>query len=134
MPTDHGFFQHWNLRSRNDMQIPSNTLPLFFQKPPPIVWLPRYNFSIKNAGTWRNVAVPFWIPLVLVAVPTGLLFYRDRKPKPGCCAKCRYDLAGLSGDTCPECGTRTATIESHHTQRHRDGGGNGVGVGGNGVD
>jgi hypothetical protein len=104
--TGERFIQHWSLRSRHDMQIPVvGTLPFFFRKPPPIVWLPRYNAANRNAGTWKNVAVPLWMPLVLVAVPTGILFYRDRRVPPGCCTRCRYDLAGLSGNLCPECGT-----------------------------
>ena len=61
------------------------------------------------------VGLPLWLPLLLIAAPTGWLWYTDRRAKPWQCATCRYDLRGLnvrseSGPTvCPECG---APIES----------------------
>jgi hypothetical protein len=81
--------------------------------PPPVVWLPDYHLQGGSSRQSQNGALPLWIPLALCALPTGILFYRDRKPKPGCCAKCKYDLTGLSSDTCPECGTKIATTDLH---------------------
>jgi predicted amidophosphoribosyltransferase len=56
------------------------------------------------------------MPLLLLALPTAYLFYKDRKPKPGCCTKCRYNLAGLTTNRCPECGSEiTQAIKSTPT-------------------
>ena len=54
----------------------------------------------------RQVEIPLWIPLVLVAIPTGLLWWRNRPPKPGHCRSCRYDLTGNVSGVCPECGEK----------------------------
>ena len=51
---------------------------------------------------------PFWLPLTLAAIPTVVLWRRDRPPKPGCCLTCGYDLRA-SKKTCPECGTAIRT-------------------------
>lgn len=99
----------------------------------PFMWAPTFDPSTKASGSIQIFSVPMWMPLVLVAVPTGILFYRDRKPKPGCCAKCRYDLTGLNGNTCPECGTKTATTDTHHALANTAGGENGAELEGNGV-
>jgi hypothetical protein len=96
-------------------------------------WLPNYFTWNSSTFSIHIVSVPLWIPLVLCALPTMLLFYRDRKPKPGCCATCRYDLAGLKGDKCPECGTKIATTDSIQAPTSAAEGENGVGLGVDGV-
>ena len=48
--------------------------------------------------------VPLWVPLSLIATPTAYLWHTDRRAKPWQCPKCRYDLRGLDGGVCPECG------------------------------
>ncbi len=50
-------------------------------------------------------AVSLRIPFVIVAMLTGILFRRDRRPtKPGCCLSCGYNLTGTQHEKCPECG------------------------------
>ena len=58
-------------------------------------------------GWWGGqVVVPLWIPLLLVAVPTGVLWWRDRRRiPPGHCRQCGYNLTGNISGVCPECGT-----------------------------
>ena len=49
--------------------------------------------------------LPLWIPFLIVAIPTAILFYQDRRrPGPGCCQACAYDLTGNTSGRCPECG------------------------------
>ena len=49
--------------------------------------------------------------LAMVTGPLGivLLLVRAKRPRPGSCPKCDYDLAGLAaGAACPECGSAFA--------------------------
>jgi hypothetical protein len=131
----------WKLRTKQEWE--SYLVRSSSARPPPpfpYAWLPQY----KSVGSsqanfrgqrihWQRQILPLWMPLILVAMPTGILFYRDRKPKPGQCRKCRYDLAGLTGDKCPECGTRIATTDSTQAPTSAAEGENGVGLGENGV-
>ncbi len=51
------------------------------------------------------VNMPLWMLLTLAAIPTAILWRRDRRTvKPGCFRQCGYDLRA-SKKTCPECGT-----------------------------
>jgi hypothetical protein len=58
----------------------------------------------------RFVGVPHWFVAILCAVagwPAGVRWLKryliSRRPKPGCCRKCGYDLRA-SPARCPECG------------------------------
>ena len=48
--------------------------------------------------------LPLWIPIVLCLVVAALAHRRARKPAPGACRKCGYDLTGNVTGVCPECG------------------------------
>ena len=49
--------------------------------------------------------VPFWLLLLLTAIPTAWLWHRDRRRiRPGCCLRCGYDLTGNTSGVCSECG------------------------------
>ena len=53
-----------------------------------------------------RTSIPLWIPLVVIAIPTGFLWWRDRRRvPPDHCQKCGYDLTGNVSGVCPECGT-----------------------------
>ncbi len=50
------------------------------------------------------IECPLWLPFVIVAVPTLLVWRFWPKPvKPGHC-RCGYDLHGNESGVCPECG------------------------------
>lgn len=51
-----------------------------------------------------TVTCPLWLLFILVAAPTLALWYRDRRPPPGHCQSCGYDLTGNTSGRCPECG------------------------------
>jgi hypothetical protein len=75
---------------------------------PGIGWYPAIR---KNpaAGFLTWVAIPLWIPLVVVAIPTGFLWRRERRrAPPGHCRSCRYNLTGNVSGVCPECGETAA--------------------------
>jgi hypothetical protein len=72
-------------------------------------------------GTVTEPRARRWLPMLLTGsqvsgcsiplIPSGLLAagcgacLRGRRVRPGRCGVCGYDLSGLSGGPCPECGT-----------------------------
>jgi hypothetical protein len=76
-------------------------------------WLPAYTSRDEPWTTGgaifrrtKDLKLPFWIPMTLIAVPTLWSFWRARKgSKRGRCRKCLYDLTGNVSGICPECGT-----------------------------
>ncbi len=65
---------------------------------------PEYRLGCINLPKFMHVAVPFWLAFVPVAVPTAILWYRDRRPPKGHCQNCGYDLTGNVSGVCAECG------------------------------
>lgn len=63
-------------------------------------WVPVYSRWQKSIF----LRVPMWIPLLAVGPPTAWLWWRDRRPPPGRCQTCGYDLTGNISGRCPECG------------------------------
>ncbi len=49
--------------------------------------------------------VPIWFPFLLAAIPTVILWRRDRKLPPNHCP-CGYNLTGNVSGRCPECGAK----------------------------
>lgn len=77
-----------------------------------IIWVPQWTARVIAEGPpgtrVYDLYLPLWIPFLLVAVPTLLLWLRDRRPIPAhCCQRCGYDLTGNVSGRCPECGTAT---------------------------
>jgi hypothetical protein len=66
----------------------------------------------------HQLILPFWfllLVLVLVGGPFWLLWYRARRrPKPGHCPICGYDLRA-SPNLCPECGHSPKAVKSNST-------------------
>jgi hypothetical protein len=72
---------------------------------PPPDW-PGYRWrpAASLQPAWWFV-LPLWIPLMLAAVPTAVLWWTDRRRiPPGHCRKCGYNLTGNVSGVCPECG------------------------------
>ena len=65
-------------------------------------WFGRWDVSWR-AGGWFLI-FPLWLLYVLLLIPTLLLWRRERKPRPGRCRRCDYDLTGNVSGICPECG------------------------------
>jgi hypothetical protein len=70
--------------------------------------------SIPLIPIWRGLAInaaifgAAWIPVLVVPVATFRWARGTRRRRRGWCAGCGYDMQGISGVPCPECGlTRT---------------------------
>jgi len=81
-------------------------LPILFSLPN----VHRYDW--RRIGTlWERVALPFWLPLLIIAIATGILWYQDRRRfEAGQCRRCGYDLSGNVSGICPECGMGTSEL------------------------
>ncbi len=59
--------------------------------------------------TTYNMTLPLWLPFLIFALPTALLWYKNhRRPPAGHCQSCGYNLTGNESNKCPECGTPTS--------------------------
>jgi hypothetical protein len=72
-------------------------------------WLPgvRWGGAAKGKGRWPRqweVAVPLWMPGAACAGLYALGRRRGWAHEPGHCRRCGYDLRGVTGEVCPECG------------------------------
>jgi hypothetical protein len=63
------------------------------------------------------IIMPLWIPFILVAVPTAILWWHDRRRhfRAGRCRRCGYDLTGNVSGRCPECGAPIDGVVSEST-------------------
>lgn len=61
----------------------------------------------KGAVGWSTI-LPLWFPTLLSLLATTAAWRADakyvRRVRAGLCGSCGYDLSGLSGAVCPECG------------------------------
>lgn len=69
-------------------------------------------FDWYGRGPYRFLSVPLWILLPATAWPALSLWHRHLRwrsiARLGHCAKCSYDLSGITG-VCPECGAANST-------------------------
>jgi hypothetical protein len=96
-------------------------VPPVFDYPPVGQWLPGVDVSpsvdasvpsqpgIRITYWTQSLFVPFWIVTVILAIPTALLWWWDRRPPKGHCDQCGYDLTGNVSGVCPECGHAAKT-------------------------
>ncbi len=71
-------------------------------------WIP--DFSKNIVSGFYSIRLPIWIPSLLIAIPSFLLWWRNRRlPEEDHC-DCGYDLTGNVSGVCPECGTSSLEI------------------------
>jgi len=54
----------------------------------------------------KRLLIPHWLTNLLVWSPFFILWRKSRKPAPGHCQGCGYDLTGNQSGRCPECDRR----------------------------
>jgi predicted RNA-binding Zn-ribbon protein involved in translation (DUF1610 family) len=69
------------------------------------------SFGSGSRTVCRRLYVPAWMPLLALVAPTAFVWYLDhrRRPRPGHCPSCNYNLTGNTSGICPECGTAIDT-------------------------
>lgn len=63
-----------------------------------------FSVALIAPGLWAKNMFPPLATLPLSPLAAWLV-YRIGRPRPGCCAKCGYNLTGNVSGLCPECGT-----------------------------
>jgi hypothetical protein len=75
---------------------------------PLVAWV-----SVWNTGSLplRQLTARGWIirwphclTFAAIAIPTAIAWLPRRRPRPGHCRRCGYDLTGTQSGRCPECG------------------------------
>lgn len=94
-------FGHRNILSRYGLDLPH----VAHQPSPPLCVVGSSWLAAMGWWTWY-IRIPFWLPFILVGLPTAFLWWRDRPFPKGCCQSCGYNLTGNASGICPECGTR----------------------------
>ena len=74
---------------------PQHRVPLF----------PRHTRFSAVEGPVQMFFVPLLPLTVVLGMTAALLWWLDRRPPPGHCQSCGYDLTGNTSGVCPECGT-----------------------------
>ena len=70
-------------------------------------------------GAQWILILPLWLILLLLALPTAILWWLDRRRiREGCCRKCGYDLTGNVSGTCLECSTAIETDAAVEHNNH----------------
>ncbi len=87
----------------------------FTKAPAPVRW--SWWLWFKKVDLWgmMMVLIPLWHPFLLIALPTGWLFWSDHRRRnrggAGCCEKCGYALTGNTTGRCPECGEDSVVVK-----------------------
>lgn len=68
-----------------------------------IPWTTKTTFTY-GTGIVTGRTFPMWMFLLATLIPTAIAWRRLRRPLPGHCRQCGYNLKGNKSGTCPECG------------------------------
>lgn len=80
---------------------------------PKSIWWP----LIESGSGFIIIGIPLWMPFLLCAMISAVLWRRYYAIPAGLCRQCRYDLTGNVSGVCPECGTPVRNTE---TQKHKN--------------
>ncbi len=75
-----------------------------------IVSLWWFDWARHPSGKQSRVNVPLSFVFTALAIPTAILWRRDRRFRQGHCQQCGYNLTGNESGKCPECGTEVEPV------------------------
>jgi hypothetical protein len=94
-----------------------------FRNDPAPSWVWHFDFDVQvlparsHSFVWAGFGIPLWAPFLPLAACSAWLWWLDRKPKPGHCPRCRYDLSATPPSApCPECGEGGRAPQSPNAQ------------------
>jgi hypothetical protein len=68
-------------------------------------WWLWYDLDPSASDRFLDIRIPLWALFLPLGATAAWLWRLDRKPKPGRCPRCRYDLFATPPTApCPECG------------------------------
>lgn len=97
-------------RSPMMSSLPRRGWNVYVERPygsPRLNGVPVVSWQSSPFPSWW-VRLPVWIPLVLLGVPAGWMWWKHVRRPLHACEACGYDLRGVVGEVCPECGARHA--------------------------
>lgn len=101
-----------NYSSSDDLFVPGMSVVRSNSQPEMQMWHRAFAWRWPPIRIWQvypgMMAYTFqtWVFLLATLIPTVLARRRSRKPLPGHCRKCGYDLTGNVTGKCSECGER----------------------------
>lgn len=81
-------------------QVPGGAIRAFV----PRNWIPKFRCKIGSGDAFAMIDLPLWIPGLLFGFGTWWGWRRTRLLEPWQCRGCGYDVRGVVGGRCPECG------------------------------
>ena len=73
-------------------------------------WASR-TYTVHPTTHTRRLTISYWLIVLLTLILPASRIRLRKRPPPGLCPKCRYDLRATP-DRCPECGTVVAGAEN----------------------
>lgn len=62
-----------------------------------------YSLPQVTTGGYPRVSIPLWVPLILILIPSLIVWRLSERVPSGYCSTCKYDLTGNMSGVCPEC-------------------------------
>lgn len=70
---------------------------------PPMAW-GLWQPHLRTNPRAQLLMLPCWLSMLLTTIPAVILQRKLRRPAPGHCKSCGYNLTGNMSGVCPECG------------------------------
>jgi hypothetical protein len=102
--TPQGSLSYWSSDGRVLIPVP--------EPKPRFIWWFRPLREVYTTG----FAAPVW-PIGLAGLALAALGRRAGRARPGVCRECGYDVRGLAGPECPECGATLSPCASSTSRR-----------------
>ena len=78
------------------------------------IWRPLFKHKRFLPSGWAGdeVTIVLWVPMLILGMVAMWMWFKGVRRRDGFCAKCGYDLTGLTTSACPECGQTQVTART----------------------